>query len=165
MICARPGSQGKEREQKIIFSGMRIYPSDLKIRKCDNRQAEKRERTHDLKYIFLWPSETSDYEKIFCSFVWMRGIVTDWKWNEPREKMKSKHENFIILLRESFEKLKTNAERTPRIFKTNKERTKRNQKIEQVRNRREIKIEAATKRRKRKNELRKNSEKNNFAVI
>ena len=131
---------------------------------------KKRENARFKIYIFM-AFGNFEMRKIFP--VPLSGCATQWdienETNRERTERKNeiearaKHENFIILLWENFEKLKTNAERTPRIFKTNKERTKRNRKIEQARNRREIKIEAATKRRKRKNELRKNSEKNNFA--
>lgn len=87
---APAGKPGKSERAKNHFYVNAHLHIEIKISKCDNRQAEKRERTHDLKYIFLWPSETSDYGKIFCSFVWMRGIVTDWKWNEPRANREKK---------------------------------------------------------------------------
>ena len=98
---APAGKPGKSERAKNHFYVNAHLHIEIKISKCDNRQAEKRERTHDLKYIFLWPSGTSDYG--FFSFLRLDArhsetLKTKRTESEPREKMKSKHERSTRIL-------------------------------------------------------------------
>ena len=95
----KPGKRARAKNHFYVNAHLHI---EIKISKCDNRQAEKRERTHDLKYIYLWPSETSKWGKFF-PFLCLDArhsetLKTKRTESEPREKMKSKHERSTRIL-------------------------------------------------------------------
>ena len=82
MICARPEAREKRASKKIIFSGMRIYPSE-KFSDNATTGKPKKERNILFKiYIFRGYENYGMRKKFFCLFIWMR---------EQRDEMKIKN--------------------------------------------------------------------------